>query len=75
MKKAFTLIELLVALSLIGLLVSIIGPSGKRLYEKFGHRLESVEAENQKHDKEFEHFLEDSLYFENNKSYSDEKSI
>jgi prepilin-type N-terminal cleavage/methylation domain-containing protein len=68
MKKAFTLIELLVALSLIGLLVSLIGPSGKRLYEKFGNRLESVEQETQKHDKEFQDFLEDTLFFESNKS-------
>lgn len=68
MKKAFTLIELLVALSLIGLLVSIIGPSGKRLYEKFGNRLENVQAENEKHDKEFQDFLDDTLYFDNNKS-------
>lgn len=68
MKKAFTLIELLVALSLIGLLVSLIAPSGKRLYEKFGKRLELVQEESQKHDKEFQDFLEDRLFFESNKS-------
>jgi len=75
MKKAFTLIELLVALSLIGLLVSIIGPSGKRLYEKFSNRLENVQTENQKHDKAFQYFLDDVVYVEQNESSVDEKSF
>ena len=63
MRKAFTLIELLVVLALISLLVSIVGPSGKRMYEKFTKRLDKVKEVGIKNDKEFIRFLEDKLYF------------
>ncbi len=68
MKKAFTLIELLVVLTLISLLVSLVGPSGKRMYEKFSKRLDKIEKDGIRNDKEFENFLEDNLTFESNKS-------
>ena len=53
MKKAFTLIELLVVLSLVSLLVSLVGPSGKHMYEKFMKRLDKIEEEGIKNDEDF----------------------
>jgi prepilin-type N-terminal cleavage/methylation domain-containing protein len=66
MKKAFTLIELLVALTIISLLVSLVGPSGKRMYERFSKRLGKIEEVGREHDRRFERFLEDKPYFDLN---------
>ncbi|NOZ91565.1 MAG: prepilin-type N-terminal cleavage/methylation domain-containing protein [Epsilonproteobacteria bacterium] len=68
MKKAFTLIELLVVLALVSLLVSLVGPSGKRMYEKFSKRLEKIKEVGIEHDKEFDRFLADKPYFDLNSS-------
>jgi len=68
MRKAFTLIELLVVLTLVSLLVSVVGPSGKRMYEKFMKRLDKIELEGIKNDKDFQSFLDDNLTFDRNKS-------
>jgi len=68
MKKAFTLIELLVVLAMVSLLISLIGPSGKRMYEKFSKRMKKVEEVGQEHDKQFVRFLEDKHYFDLNES-------
>ncbi len=68
MKKAFTLIELLVVLTLVSLLVSLVGPSGKRMYEKFTKRLGKIEQEGIKNDNNFQSFLDDNLTFDRNKS-------
>jgi prepilin-type N-terminal cleavage/methylation domain-containing protein len=68
MKKAFTLIELLVVLALVSLLISIVGPSGKRMYSKFSKRLDKIEEVGKLHDKYFINFLQDKEYFEYNKS-------
>jgi len=68
MRKAFTLIELLVALSLIALLVSLVGPSGKRMYEKFSKRVDKIKQNALKNDKDFQKFLDDNLTFDKNKS-------
>jgi prepilin-type N-terminal cleavage/methylation domain-containing protein len=66
MRKAFTLIELLVVLSLVSLLVSLVGPSGKKMYEKFSKRLDKIEQDGLKNDKDFQSFLEDNLTFDRN---------
>jgi prepilin-type N-terminal cleavage/methylation domain-containing protein len=66
MKKAFTLIELLVVLALVSLLISIVGPSGKRMYEKFSKRMRKIEEVGKEHDKQFIRFLEDKHYFDLN---------
>ena len=68
MKKAFTLIELLVVLALVSLLISVVGPSGKRMYEKFSKRMKKVEEVGKEHDKQFSRFLEDKHYFDLNRS-------
>ena len=68
MRKAFTLIELLVVLTLVSLLVSLVGPSGKRMYEKFMKRLDKIEQEGIKNDENFQSFLDDNLTFDRNKS-------
>ena len=68
MKKAFTLIELLVVLTLVSLLVSLVGPSGKRMYEKFMKRLDKIEKDGVKNDNNFKSFLDDNLTFDRNKS-------
>ncbi len=68
MKKAFTLIELLVVLTLVSLLVSLVGPSGKRMYEKFMKRLDKIEKDGVKNDNNFQSFLDDNLTFDRNKS-------
>jgi len=68
MKKAFTLIELLVVLAMVSLLISLIGPSGKRMYEKFSKRMKKVEEVGIEHDKQFIRFLEDKHYFDINES-------
>ena len=68
MKKAFTLIELLVVLTLVSLLVSLVGPSGKRMYEKFMKRLDKIQQEGVKNDNNFQSFLDDNLTFDRNKS-------
>ena len=72
MRGAFTLIELMVALALVSLLVSLVGPSGKRMYEKFSKRIDKIEAVGEEHDRQFIRFLEDKQYFininESNKS-------
>ena len=68
MKKAFTLIELLVVLTLVSLLVSLVGPSGKRMYEKFMKRLDKIEEQGRKNDINFQRFLDDNLTFDMNRS-------
>lgn len=68
MKKAFTLIELLVVLTLVSLLVSLVGPSGKRMYGKFIKRLDKIEQEGIRNDEDFQSFLDDNLTFDRNKS-------
>ena len=68
MKKAFTLIELLVVFVLLGLIVSIVAPSGKKMYEKFSKRIDKIEEVGMVHDKQFIAFLEDKSYFERTKS-------
>jgi prepilin-type N-terminal cleavage/methylation domain-containing protein len=68
MKKAFTLIELLVVLALVSLLISVVGPSGKRMYTKFSKRVAKIESVGEEHDRQFIRFLEDEHYFELNKS-------
>lgn len=68
MKKAFTLIELLVVLALVSLLVSIVGPSGKKMYEKFSKKMQDIELVGYEHDKQFIRFLKDLNYFDLNVS-------
>jgi prepilin-type N-terminal cleavage/methylation domain-containing protein len=68
MKKAFTLIELLVVLALVSLLISVVGPSAKRMYTKFSKRVAKIERVGEEHDRQFIRFLEDKHYFELNKS-------
>jgi prepilin-type N-terminal cleavage/methylation domain-containing protein len=68
MKKAFTLIELLVVLALVSLLISVVGPSGKRMYTKFSKRVAKIESVGEEHDRQFIRFLEDRRYFDLNLS-------
>jgi len=68
MKKAFTLIELLVVLAMVSLLISIVGPSGKRMYEKFSKRLTKVEEVGEEHNRRFSAFLKDEKFNEVNSS-------
>ena len=65
-KKAFTLIELLVVLALVSLLISVVGPSGKRMYEKFSRRIEKIESIGREYDKRFLAFLKDKKFKESN---------
>jgi len=66
MKKAFTLIELLVVLAMVSLLISVVGPSGKKMYEKFSKRMTKIEEVGEEHDRQFERFLKDEKYFDLN---------
>ncbi len=66
MRKGFTLIELLVVLAMVSLLISIVGPSGKRMYEKFSKRIKKIEDVGEEHDRQFERFLQDKPYFDIN---------
>lgn len=66
MKKAFTLIELLVVLALVSLLISVVAPSGKRMYQKFSKKIITIELVGKEHDKQFNRFLEDKSYFDMN---------
>ncbi len=66
MKRAFTLIELLVVLAMVSLLISIVAPSGKRMYEKFSKRMKKIEEVGDEHDRQFERFLQDKPYFDIN---------
>ena len=76
MKKAFTLIELLVVLALVSLLISVVGPSGKRMYTKFSKRVAKIESVGEEHDRQFKRFLEDRHYFiENNEINLSEQKI
>ena len=75
MKKAFTLIELLVVLSLVSLLISIVGPSGQRMYKKFERRLKKIENVGFKYDNNYIKFLKDKIYFENNENNESMKKI
>jgi len=68
MKKAFTLIELLVVLAMVSLLISVVGPSGKKMYEKFSKRMKKIEEVGREHDKQFIRFLEDKHYYDINES-------
>ena len=68
MKKAFTLIELLVVLAMVSLLISLVGPSGKRMYKKFSKRMQKIEDVGLEHDLQFIRFLKDKHYFDLNKS-------
>ena len=68
MRRGFTLIELLVVLALVSLLISIVGPSGKKMYEKFSKRMKKIEEVGKEHDREFVRFLEDKHYFDLNRS-------
>jgi len=63
MKKAFTLIELLVVLAMVSLLISVVAPSGKRIYEKFSKRVKKIKEVGIEHDAQFIRFLDDDLYF------------
>ena len=75
MRKAFTLIELLVVLALVSLLISVVGPSGKRMYTKFSKRVAKIESVGEEHDRQFIRFLEDKhYYFELNISTDNNKS-
>ena len=74
MKKAFTLIELLVVLALVSLLISLVGPSGKRMYEKFSKKMKRIEDVGIEHDKQFIRFLEDKHYFDLNLTQDNNKS-
>jgi len=68
-KRAFTLIELLVVLALVSLLVSLVGPSGKRMYQQFSKRIDKIKLAGEEHDRQFLRFLKDEQYFmENNES-------
>ena len=68
MKKGFTLIELLVVLALVSLLISIVGPSGKRMYQKFDNRVKKIKEVGKEHDKHFIAFLKDKNFKERNSS-------
>ena len=68
MKRAFTLIELLVVLALLSLLVSLVGPSGKKMYERFSKRMAEIERVGEAHDREFIFFLNDKNFYESNRS-------
>jgi len=70
LRKAFTLIELLVVLALVSLLISVVGPSGKKMYEKFFSKLDKIERVGLEYDNRYLRFLEDKQYFEN--TYSNE---
>jgi len=74
MKKAFTLIELLVVLAMVSLLISIVGPSGKRMYEKFSKRVNKIEEVGKEHDNQFIRFLQDKRYFDLNSSFDINKN-
>jgi prepilin-type N-terminal cleavage/methylation domain-containing protein len=74
MKKAFTLIELLVVLALVSLLISVVGPSGKRMYDKFSKRVAKIESVGEEHDKQFIRFLEDKHYFDLNLTLENNRS-
>jgi len=67
------LIELLVVLALVTLLVSLVGPSGKQMYEKFSKRMAKIEAVGEEHDRQFIRFLEDKQYFIDINSSIEEK--
>lgn len=73
-KKAFTLIELLVVLALVSLLISLVAPSGKRMYEKFSKRVDKIERVGEEHDNQFIRFLEDKKYFDSNLTLEKNKS-
>ena len=73
-RKAFTLIELLVVLALVGLLISVVGPSGKKMYTKFSKRVEKIESVGEEHDRQFIRFLEDKNYFDFNLSRDNNRS-
>lgn len=68
MKKAFTLIELLVVLALVSLLISLVGPSGKKMYEKFSKRVTKIEEVGEEHNRRFIAFLKDENFKEVNRS-------
>lgn len=68
MKKGFTLIELLVVLALVSLLISIVGPSGKRMYQKFDNRVKKIKEVGKEHNKRFIAFLKDKNFKERNSS-------
>jgi hypothetical protein len=55
-------------LALVSLLISVVGPSGKRMYTKFSKRVAKIESVGEEHDRQFIRFLEDEHYFELNKS-------
>jgi len=75
MKKGFTLIELLVVLAMVSLLISIVAPSGKRMYEKFSKRMIKIEAVGEEHDRQFQRFLADEQYFDFNDTNESVKVI
>lgn len=62
MKKAFTLIELLVVLAIMGLLVSLVAPSGKKMYRSFSKKITKIEKVGEANDKRFIAFLTDNKY-------------
>lgn len=74
MRRAFTLIELLVVLAMVSLLISIVAPSGKRMYEKFSKRMKNIEAVGVEHDRQFERFLQDKRYFDLNRTNDNNQS-
>ena len=73
-KRAFTLIELLVVLALVSLLVSLVGPSGKRMYQQFSKRIEKIKIVGEEHDRQFIRFLRDEHYFVENNETNDRNS-
>jgi len=68
MRKGFTLIELLVVLAMVSLLISIVGPSGKRMYRKFDNRVLKIKEVGKEHDTRFIAFLKDEKFREYNSS-------
>jgi len=68
MRRGFTLIELLVVLALVSLLISIVGPSGKRMYQKFDKRVTKIKEVGKEHDRRFIAFLKDENFKERNSS-------
>lgn len=67
-RKGFTLIELLVVLALVSLLISIVAPSGKKMYQKFSKRMTKINKVGMEHDRAFISFLKDESMFEGNRS-------
>jgi len=64
--KAFTLIELLVVIILIAFIISVVSPTGYRLYESFLNYIEEKEKNDTLKELKFEAFLTQSENKEHN---------